>query len=54
MADGYIEYFKINSTNETVDFNKEIDVSENVVMKPNNFFYFEEVVRGALHRFKII
>ena len=42
MADGYIEYFKINSTNETVDFNKEIDVSENVVMKPNNFFYFDE------------
>ena len=41
-ADGYIEYFKINSTNETVDFNKEIDVSENVVMKPNKFLYFDE------------
>ena len=41
-ADGYEEYFKINSTNETVDFNKEIDVSENVVMKPNKFLYFDE------------
>ena len=41
-ADGYTEYFKINSTNETVDFNKEIDVSENVVMKPNKFLYFDE------------
>ena len=41
-SDGYEEYFKINSTNETVDFNKEIDVSENVVMKPNNFLYFDE------------
>ena len=41
-SDGYEEYFKINSTNETVDFNKEIDVSENVVMKPNKFLYFDE------------
>ena len=41
-SDGYEEYFKINSTNETVDFNKEIDVSENVVMKPNKILYFDE------------
>ena len=41
-ADGYEEYFKINSTDETVDFNKEIDVSENIVMKPNKFLYFDE------------
>ena len=41
-SDGYEEYFKINSTNETVDFNKEIDANENVVMKPNKFLYFDE------------
>ena len=41
-SDGYEEYFKINSTNETVDFIKEIDVNENIVMKPNKFLYFDE------------
>ena len=41
-SDGYEEYFQINSTNATVDFNKEIDVSENVVMQPNKFLYFDE------------
>ena len=41
-SDGYVEYFKINSTNETVDFSKVIDVSENVIMKPNKFLYFDE------------
>ena len=41
-SDGYEEYVKINSTNETIDFSKEIDVSENIVMKPNKFLYFDE------------
>ena len=41
-SDGYEEYVKINSTNETIDFSKEIDVSENTVMKPNKFLYFDE------------
>ena len=42
-SDGYEEYVKINSTDETVDFNKEIDVSENIVMKKSKFLYFDEV-----------
>ena len=41
-SDGYEEYVKINSTDETVDFNKEIDVSENIVMKPNKILYLDE------------
>ena len=47
-SDGYEEYVKINSTTETVDFNKnvnfnsDIDVSENVVMKPNKILYLDE------------
>ena len=47
-ADGYEEYVKINSTNETVDFNKnvnfnsDIDVSENIVMLPNKILYLDE------------
>ena len=31
--DAYEEYVKINSTDETVDFSKNIDASENIVMK---------------------
>ena len=41
-SDGYEEYVKISSTNETIDFSKEIDVSENIVIKPNKFLYFDE------------
>ena len=41
-SDGYEEYFKINSTDETVDFNKEINANENIVMLPNKFLYFDE------------
>ena len=33
---------KINSTNKSIDFNKEIDASENVVMKKGKFLYFDE------------
>ena len=47
-SDGYEEYVKINSTTETVDFNKnvnfnsDIDVSENIVMLPNKILYLDE------------
>ena len=41
-SDGYEEYVKINSTNETVDFNKEVNANENIVMLPNKFLYFDE------------
>ena len=41
--DAYEEYVKINSTDETVDFSKNIDASENIVMKKNKFLYFDEV-----------
>ena len=40
--DNYEEYMKINSTNKSIDFNKEIDASENVVMKKGKFLYFDE------------
>ena len=46
--DAYEEYVKINSTTETVDFNKhvnfnsDIDVSENIVMLPNKILYLDE------------
>ena len=41
--DAYEEYVQINSTDETVDFSKNIDASENIVMKKNKFLYFDEV-----------
>ena len=46
-SDGYEEYVKINSTDETVDFNKDINVNENVVMLPNKTIYLDE---GATNR----
>ena len=41
-SDGYVEYMKINSTNETVDFTKEINANENIVMLPNKILYLDE------------
>ena len=41
-SDGYEEYVKINSTTETVDFHKDIDVSENIIMQKGKFLYFDE------------
>ena len=40
--DGYEEYIRINSSTETVDFNKDIDVSQNIVMKKGRFLYFDD------------
>ena len=40
--DNHEEYMKINSTNKSIDFSKKIDASENIVMKPNKFLYFDE------------
>ena len=45
--DGYEEYCKINSTNETVDFNKTVNSNENIVMLPNKILYLDE---GATNR----
>lgn len=40
-SDGYEENVKLNSTTETVDFNKDVDVSENIVMKKGKILNFD-------------
>ena len=42
--DNYEEYIKINSTNKSIDFNKEIDASENIIMNLNKRLYLNDTV----------
>ena len=42
--DGYEEYCKINSTTETVDFNKTIDTSGDILMNLNKRLYLDDSV----------
>ena len=40
--DNYEEYMKINSTNKSIDFSKNINANENIVMLPNKILYLDE------------
>ena len=40
--DAYEEYVRLDASTEKISVSKIIDVSENVVMKPNKFLYFDE------------